>query len=70
MRIPATLLAQLNLTVRPSRIEEVSGHVVISELNITAYKDKANKVFFTTTQLRLAEVASENILRHPAELNK
>jgi hypothetical protein len=65
VRIPVTVLAELKLTVRPSQIDEVPGHVVIPELNIAAYNDKSNKAFFTATQLRLAEVASEHIVRRP-----
>jgi hypothetical protein len=41
------------------------GHVVIPERNIRDFNCKANKAFFTKTQLRLAEVASENTLRRP-----
>jgi hypothetical protein len=65
VRIRVNILAGLTLTVRASHIDEVPGHVVIPELNITAYNDNANKAFFTSTMLRLAEEASANILRRP-----
>lgn len=65
VRIPVASLAKLSLSVQMSRIEMVPGHVVIPELNSTAFSDKANKPFFTTTQLRLAEIASENIVCYP-----
>ncbi|WP_439622860.1 hypothetical protein [Gemmata sp.] len=64
VRIPMTLLLELRLTARPEPIEPVAGHVVIPELNSTNYA--ANKASFTPTKLRLAEVASENIVLRPS----
>ena len=66
VRIPVARLAALNLTVAPSPIDAVPGHVVIPEMNSTAYLDKANKAFFTATQLQLAQIASDNIAHQPA----
>jgi hypothetical protein len=65
VRIPVVRLTELGLTVRPSPIDAVPGHVVIAELNSVAFGDKSNKEFFTRTQLRLAEIASENIVHQP-----
>src|SRR5688500_7888188 len=40
--LPVSLLSELGLTVRISPVPEVSGHVVVPELNLDAYKaDKA-----------------------------
>jgi hypothetical protein len=58
-------LAELGLTVIPKPIETLPGHVVIPELNSVASADKSNREFFTRTQLRLAEIASENIVHQP-----
>jgi hypothetical protein len=64
VQIPVSLLAELSLSVRPDPIGAVPGHVVVPELNIVDYT--ADKARFTPIKLRLAEVASENILRRPA----
>lgn len=61
--IPLTLLAELGLTVRPDPIPAAPGHVVVPELNISAYR--ANKAHFTPIKLRLAEAASANIVQRP-----
>lgn len=63
--VPVSLLASLGLSVRPDRIEGVSGHVVVPEINITDYS--ADKARFTPIKLRLAEVASENIVHRPGD---
>jgi len=65
VRVPVALLQALNLTVEFRQDSRIPGHVVIPELNATAYA--AGKATFTPTLLRLAEVASEdaNIVRHP-----
>lgn len=60
--LPVRLLTSLGLSVRPAPAV-VPGHVVVSELNITDYK--SDKARFTPLKLRLAEVASENIIRRP-----
>jgi hypothetical protein len=63
VQIPVHLLTALGLSVRPAPTPTVPGHVVVPEINITDYS--ANKARFTPIKLRLAEVASENILRRP-----
>ena len=67
VRIPVSLLRTLNLTIEIRQDTRILGHVVIPELNATAYT--ADKASFTPTLLRLAEAASEdaNILRRPSE---
>ena len=63
--IPVRLLADLGLTVQPAPIAAVAGHVVVPEINIDDYSaDRAN---FATIKLRLAETASENIIRRPVD---
>ncbi|VTU00521.1 unnamed protein product [Gemmataceae bacterium] len=64
VRVPMTLLLDLRLTARPEPIELVPGHVVIPELNSADYA--ANKAGFVTPKLRLAEVASENVVFRPS----
>jgi hypothetical protein len=64
VQIPVSLLATLGLTVRPAPIPEVRGHVVVPEINVTAYK--ADKARFTPIKQRLAEVAGGNVIRKPA----
>jgi hypothetical protein len=65
VRIPASLLKSLNLTVRSVPDNRVKGHVVIPELNAGDYE--ADKARFTLIKERLAAAASEddNILRSP-----
>ncbi len=63
VQIPVSLLTDLGLSVRPAPIEGVPGHVVVPEINIADYT--ADKSRFTPIKLRLAEVASENIIRRP-----
>ena len=63
VQLPVSLFTELGLSVRVKCIPESAGHVVISELNSTVYA--ANKARFTPIRKRLAEVASENILRRP-----
>jgi len=65
VRVPVAALASLGLSVITRQIPEVPGHVVIPELNITAYQNPGNKPFFVTTQLALAVIASANIVRQP-----
>lgn len=65
VRIPASALAELVLTVIPQPRSDVPGHVVIPEMNSTDFQNKGKKSFFVVTQLRLAEIASENIVRYP-----
>jgi hypothetical protein len=67
VRIPVSLLRTLNLTIVIRQDSRILGHVVIPELNATAYA--ADKAPFTPTLLRLAEAASEdaNIVRRPSE---
>jgi hypothetical protein len=63
VKIPVSMLAGLRLTVRPSPIPQVPGHVVLPELNITAYQ--ADRPAFTPIKAKLAATASENIVRRP-----
>jgi hypothetical protein len=65
VRIPVAALGGLGLTVSTSRNDTVAGHVVIPELNSTAFQDKANTPFFVRTQLALAVIASANIVHTP-----
>jgi hypothetical protein len=60
--VPVRLLTSRGFSVRPAP-DIVPGHVVVPELNITDYG--ADKARFTPIKLRLAEVASENIVRRP-----
>jgi hypothetical protein len=62
--VPVSLMSQLGLVVAMAPIDKAAGHVVIANLNWVAYK--ADKKRFTPIMLRLAEVASQNILRRPA----
>ena len=64
VRIPVSLLKTLKLSVKISQ-DCIVGHVVIPELNATAYQE--NKDNFTSIKEQLATVASEetNILRRP-----
>jgi hypothetical protein len=61
--VPLSALTEQGLSVRPDPISEVPGHVVVPELNSTDYR--ANKARFTPMKLRLAEVASANIVCRP-----
>jgi hypothetical protein len=63
--VPVSLFTSLGLTVRPDRIDSVPGHVVVPEINITDYS--ADKARFTPIKLRLAEVASENMVHRPGD---
>jgi len=65
VEIPVSLLTTLGLSVRPEPIAAVPGHVVVSEINITSYL--ANKPRYTPIKLRLAEAASEHIIRRPGD---
>jgi hypothetical protein len=63
--VPVPLLASLGLSIRPAPISQIPGHVVVPQLNIDDYL--ADKARFTPIKLRLAEVASENIIRWPGD---
>lgn len=63
VQIPVNLLTALGLSARPAPIAAVPGHVVVPEINVTDYL--ANKARFASIKLRLADVATENILRRP-----
>ena len=65
VRVPVAALSGLGLTVVTSPSDTVAGHVVIPELNSTAFQDKANTPFFVRTQLALATIASEHIILSP-----
>jgi hypothetical protein len=65
VRVPVAALGGLGLTVSASPIDTVAGHVVIPELNSTAFQNPASKAFFVATQLALATIASGNIALRP-----
>lgn len=69
MAISVACIKSLGLTVVSKPISEVAGHVVIPELNASAYQ--ANKSRFTSVKLALAEEASRpgNILVWPEGLS-
>lgn len=66
VRIPVSLLKNLNLSVQIHPDPRVLGHVVIPELNAVAYDE--DKARFTPIKERLAAVASEegNIVLRPS----
>lgn len=65
VRVPVAALGGLGLSVSASPIDTVAGHVVIPELNSTAFQNAAHKAFFVATQLALAKIASDNIVHRP-----
>ncbi len=67
VKIPVSMLAGQDLTVRPDNIEEVPGHVVMPELNLVAYS--ANPNDFLTQKQALARISSENIVLRPRKLD-
>lgn len=67
VQLPVSLFTTLGLNVRPDPIPDMPGHVVVPEINITEYR--ADKKRFIPIKLRLAEVASENIIRRPAGMS-
>jgi hypothetical protein len=62
VKVPVSLMTEFTLHVRSDPRQDVPGHVVVPELNSTDYK--ANKSKFATIKLRLAEMASANIVRY------
>ncbi len=56
-------ITRLGMTVRIAPDPDIKGHVVIPELNASAYA--TDKSAFTHIKLALAEAASENIVRWP-----
>lgn len=67
VQISYSLLTSLGLSVQLKPISTVPGHVVVPELNVTAHL--ASKVSFAPIKLKLADVASENILRRPTSVS-
>lgn len=63
VQVPVAVLTELGLSVTPDRIDELPGHVVIPELNSADYAAEPSR--FKVAKSRLAEVASEHILRRP-----
>ncbi len=63
VKVPISILSELKLHAKPDPRHDIPGHVVVAELNITDYS--ANKSKFATIKLKLAEVASANIVRYP-----
>jgi hypothetical protein len=61
--LPVRLLNELQLSVLPSPIATVPGHVVIPELNYDRHK--ANKAGLAPIKHRLALEASNHVLRRP-----
>jgi hypothetical protein len=61
--VPVSVLTSLDLSVKPSQIATIPGHVVVPEININDYS--GDKKRFTPIKLRLAEEASNNIVRRP-----
>jgi hypothetical protein len=63
VRIQVRSLVAIGLTVRVVRDSRIAGHVVVPELNSEDYsRDKAK---FTHIKLRLAEMASDNVVVWP-----
>lgn len=63
VQVPVGLLSALSIRVRPDPIPEVPGHVLALGINFGDYK--ADKSRFKPVFLRLAEIASEHIIRRP-----
>lgn len=63
VQIPVSLVRELGLTLVADPIPESPGHVVIPELNSTTYVVERAK--YVPIVQRLAEVASDHILRRP-----
>ncbi|HET6572850.1 MAG TPA: hypothetical protein VFG68_04550 [Fimbriiglobus sp.] len=63
--VSVTELVSLGLTVKPARIETAPGHVVIPELN--SINAKVEKKRLEAIQIRLAEIANQNLVRRPLE---
>ena len=63
VRIQVSALAEPGLTARIAIDSRIRGHVVIPELNAIAYAD--DKAKFIPIKLRLAELASEQVIRWP-----
>ena len=61
--LPVAELSALGLTVQPAKIDAVSGHAVLPELNITA--QKADKAKWRDVQKQLAALANARIVRAP-----
>lgn len=69
VRIPVTEIRSLGLSIEPSKIDEVKGHIVIPELKAALYE--ANKLALQPKLLALATIASrpENIAHKPESEN-
>lgn len=63
VQVPVKKLSSLSIHVRPDPIAAAPGHVLATTINIGDYK--ADKPRFKVILLRLAEMASENIIRQP-----
>jgi len=63
--ISVALIQKLHCTLRPDRIPQVAGHVLMPEVNPVAYR--AEKQRLETLFLQLALEASDHIVRHPQD---
>ena len=63
--LPVARIRELGLTIQSRQISTIPGHVVVPELNAEDYS--ANKSKFAALKQKLAELASENIVRRPGK---
>lgn len=61
--LPVARIRELGLSIESRKISTTPGHVVVPELNAADYS--ANKSKFASIKQKLAELASENIVRRP-----
>jgi hypothetical protein len=61
--LPVTSLRLLGLTVVPDKIEQISGHAVLQELNCNSWS--ADKAIWKPKVEELARIASEQIVHRP-----
>jgi len=61
--LPVSELVALGLRIEPSRIDKVPGHVLLADLNCSAFKE--DKARWQKVQQQLAVIASRNVVRHP-----
>jgi len=63
VRLPVSELLAMGLSVESSKIESLSGHAVVPELNIVALHIDAKQS--QKLQNALAEIAKNNVIRKP-----
>lgn len=61
--LPVARIQELGLSIESRPISTIPGHVVVPELNASDYS--ANKSKFVSIKQKLAELASEHIVRRP-----